>query len=437
MAISAVKGNCLCAKPVVGWYLSLSGLKVGFYRFRFFNNNVLTYLRVTISTPLQSHFQTHPLMKTIFTTLAVCLVIASCNSVKHIYTDDNINERQLEKLVKNYVKEPTDTGNANKLQYAYNFILNGHLTYINQLKQNASLNAKEQLIGAYASLQEFYNNANAIPMVSQLVRPGNVQAEKQMAVANAAAAWYQHGEDLLSRNSWQAGRDAYNVFAKVNGWIPNYEASVSRMQEAREMGIIHAVLQPLRTEGFYQQTSYRNNNQGFANQLLSDLSNAWNSNDLYRVYDANEAYHNQVQPDWIIEPVLTRLEVSPLKYTRSSRIVTKKIEIGKDSVKNPIYKTIKAELSITEAKVYAVGDMEARITDAISQQKVDRRGFSESFVVSEVTATYKGDKDALSKADWVMINNRNIVDVDERWMKEKVLEKIYPDMLGYLKNSLH
>jgi hypothetical protein len=375
-------------------------------------------------------------MKTIFTTLAVCLVIASCNSVKHIYTEDNINDRQLEKLVKNYVKEPNDTGNANKLQYAYNFILNGHLNYIGQLKQNPSLNAKEQLIGAYGNLQEFYSTASSIPVVSQLLHPGNVVAEKQAAIANAAAAWYQHGEILLTQNNWQAGREAYSVFAKVNNWVPSYQDSRSLMQEARELGTIDAILQPMRSEGFYQQTSYRNNSQGFANQLLSDLGSAWNNSDLYRVYSANEGYDNQIQPDWIIEPVLTRLEVSPLKYTRSTRTVTKKIEIGKDSVKNPIYKTIKAELYITEASVYAVGNMEARISDAINQQKVDRRGFSETFSICETTATFKGDKDALSTADLAMVNNRNSINVDERWMKEKVLEKIYPDMLGYLKNSL-
>ena len=375
-------------------------------------------------------------MKTIFTTLIASTLLVACTSVKNIYQKNDINDRQWEKLVKNYLKTPGDTANSNKLVYGYQLLLDGELNNIERLKNIQSLTAKEQLISAYASLQGLYNEVAAVPALRQLLHPGNVMAEKQAAIQNAALAWYQHGENLLDENNWQAGREAVGVFGKVANWLPNFKNTNTLLQEAREMGTIDAVLQPLRSEEFYQQANYTNSRQGFVYQLVSDLGSAWANTDMYRVYDARETQEMQLQPDWVIEPVLTRMEVSPIQYRRSSRTITKKIEVGKDSVKNPIYKTITAELFVTEASVVARGEMDARISDVLNQQKVNRRSFGESFAIVETTATYKGDKNALSNADWALVNNKNTIRADERWMQEKVLEKIYPQVLGYLRNEL-
>jgi hypothetical protein len=201
------------------------------------------------------------------------------------------------------------------------------------------------------------------------------------------------------------------------------------------MGTIDAVIQPLRSEGYFYPSSFAHSGQRFSNQLLNDLS-AFSGNDMYRIYAGNEGWYQQVAADWVIEPVITRMQVDPVRYYKTTRTVSKQIEIGKDSAKVPIYKTISAVLHITEARVNAYGELEARISDFASNQGIDRRRFSDGFAISEITASYTGDKNALSSEDWRLINNRNSLRVDERWMQEKVLEKIYPSLLSYLGNEL-
>src|SRR4029077_10668045 len=99
-------------------------------------------------------------------------------------------------------------------------------------------------------------------------------------------------------------------------------------------------------------------------------------------------------------------------------------------------KTISAVLTITEASVCAGTEMEVRISDIQNQSRVGRRSFNENITLREVTATYKGDKDALSNEDWMLVNNRNQLRVDERWMQEKLMEKVYPDLLNYIRGKL-
>jgi hypothetical protein len=358
---------------------------------------------------------------------------ASCNSVKNIYQDENVNERQYEKLVNLYQKKPGDTSISNRLVYAYQARLQNHLENISRLQSRNDLQSLELLVSAYADLQDFYNSAAPL---SNLVQPGNVTANIQAAKDEAAEAWYSYAGDLLEQGGWKNGREALTVYEKINRWKPGYRESRQLMMEAAMAGTIDAVIQPLRNEGFYSHGSYNPAADAFSLQLASDLGNNRYNNQLYRVYGAQEANRYEIVADWIIEPVITRLQVDPVNYTRSTRTVTKTIEAGKDSLKNPVYKTISAVLSITEASICASTELEARISDLQYREPAGRRSFTESITQKVVSASYTGDRNALSNEDWYLVNNRDRINTDERWLQQKLLEKIYPDVLAYLKGRL-
>jgi hypothetical protein len=196
------------------------------------------------------------------------------------------------------------------------------------------------------------------------------------------------------------------------------------------------VIQPLRNEGFYSHGSYNPAAERFSSQLASDLGNNRYNYQLYRVYEAAEANRYEIAADWIIEPVITRFQADPVNYTHSTRTITKTIEEGKDSLKNPVYKTISAVLSITEASVCVSTELEARISDLQYREPVSRRSFMENITLRERSATYSGDRRALSSEDWALVNNRNRPEINERRLQQKLLEKIYPDLLGYLRGRL-
>jgi hypothetical protein len=93
-------------------------------------------------------------------------------------------------------------------------------------------------------------------------------------------------------------------------------------------------------------------------------------------------------------------------------------------------------LAITEASVCVSSELEARISDLEYREPVARRSFMENITLRERSATYTGDRRALSSEDWALVNNRNRPEINERWLQQKLLEKIYPDLLAYLRGRL-
>jgi hypothetical protein len=372
-------------------------------------------------------------MKQLHTLLLSVIIFSSCTNVYHIYESEFVNEKQYDKLVKMYLKNPADTSVSNRVIYAYQAILNGQLSNIETLKVSNTLQSQEALIYAYDALQDFYNGASVI---NRLVSPGNVFNDRQLAVQRAAENWYNYGNNLLAANTWQSGREAFSVFQKINRWVPEYRNTRNLIADAREMGTIDAVIQPLRNEGFFRASAYTAAMDFFSGQLVNDLAGGYNNGEPYRVYNASEAGYHNIAADWMVEPVVTSFTIDPVRYNRVTRTVSREIEVGIDSAKQPIHKTISAELYINEASVCSNTQMEARIADLVQRQPVDRCFFNESITLREVTATYSGDRRALSTEDWAMINNRNRLTIDERWLQETMLEKIYPQMLAYLKGKM-
>lgn len=375
-------------------------------------------------------------MKNIFISMLLLLMLASCTSVNNIYTNENIKERQLHKLVKNYLRNPNDTSVFNQVRYAYQQIQEGYLNNITILERNHSLKNLEQLVKCYDELQAFYDRLGQYHGLGQLLEPGDVTGAKKQAVYHAAEAWYEHALLLLNNDTWQSGREALTAFRKVNNWVPNFRESQLRMQEAMELGTIDAVIRPLRSEGFFYNSLFNNTGLRFSQQLAADLGNSWHNHGRYRVYPPEETWYQQPVPDWIIEPVITRMSIEPATYSKSFKTVTRQVEIGKDSLKNPVYKNISAILTITEASVCAVSELEARIIDVKNRSPYGSRNFSETFTFKEWWATYTGDKNALNKEDWILVNNRNTIRIDESFLQEKLLEKCYPALLAYLKQEL-
>jgi hypothetical protein len=141
--------------------------------------------------------------------------------------------------------------------------------------------------------------------------------------------------------------------------------------------------------------------------------------------------------DWTIEPVWTQLQFNqPRTQTREEKR-SKNTEIGKDSLGRPIYKTLTATLTIYEQSTEAEGAIELRIFDVANNEAISNNRFRQTYRVTNRWASYKGDAGALNNEDWEMLNaSRNPNRLDNRLLEERLLEKMYPDLLNHLRNRL-
>ncbi len=382
-------------------------------------------------------------MKSTFYLTVLLSFLVACSGSKSIYHDKDINDKKLEKLIRDYSANPSDTSLANQVRFAYDYLLNQRLSAINQYQYSATLDDKEKLLNAYTDLQAFYDKVRGYSSLNKLLQPGSVGAEIEKTKLELVSGHYEQAVAWLDENNWKSSRDAYRSLNKVQQWMPNYKDTKKLMQQAKQQGTIDAVVLPLHAEGIY----YPNTGMGMgagnyyaggrlSEQLVRDLGGSYNTSGWYRVYNSYQVAGGKEGPDWSIEPVWTQLRLADPTYNRYNRQVQKQIEVSKDTSGRPVYKTVTATLQITEATYNGYGTLEVRINDEANKQNIARNSWYESYGVKRSWATYTGEAGALSNADWELVNARQDTQPDQLFMEEKLLGKIYSNLLGYVRSYL-
>jgi len=173
-------------------------------------------------------------------------------------------------------------------------------------------------------------------------------------------------------------------------------------------------------------------------QLVNDLGGSYNSGGWYRVYNSWDIQRQNVRPNWTVQPVWTQLQMDNPRSNRYDRTVEKQAEIGKDTAGRPIYKKLTATLTVTEVTYTATGRLELRIMDDDNNERISNRSFHENYSFKTSWATYKGDAGALSNQDWELINApRNSNNRDEEMMEQRLIEKMYQNILSHLRGQLN
>lgn len=369
-------------------------------------------------------------------------MIFACKSSKSIYSEKNITEKKLESLIREYSAQPGNTDLANQVKFAYDYLLNQYQSRVNKYVYSGTLDDKEKLLNAYTSLQSFYDKVRGYSSVNNLLQPSSVGSEIESTKLALVSGHYEQAVTWLEEENWKLARQAYRSLTKVQSMMPNYKDTRELMQQAKDLSMIHAVLLPLRGEGFYySNTNYGNNSYNnrpvLSEQLVRDLRGSNNATNLYKIYNSWEANKTEDHINWTIDPVWTQLSNENKSPLTSTRTVEKQTEIGKDTAGRPIYKKLTATLTITEVTYSLNGRLEIRINDDDNKSSVASNSWSDSYEIKRRWATYKGDAGALSNADWELVNANRNNNMDQRQMEEKLIEKMYSNLLSYLRNQLN
>lgn len=377
-------------------------------------------------------------------TLLSALLLWACNSTKQFSVGDDVSKNQYERLLKDFAKTPTDAALAENLKYAYGRRETEQLQAIARLQGQASARALEQLLNSYIRLNQFYDAARATATVDKLLTPGDVSRQITDTRLLAADAWYNEADQLLSDGSWQSARAAQDALNKVNRWYPNYKNTKSLLAVAADQAVVDAVIVPMRNEGFFGAGIYGNGfGNGFAQslsaQLARDLGGRYGNPTRLRVWDGDAmgGGYNNPNPDVLVEPVWTRWQRDPESRRNYTRNVSKQLENGRDSAGRQQYKTVTATLRITEFTQQTQADFDLRIGDVASRRPMNNRTWREGYTISQSWATYTGDANALGPDEWELLRSpQSIMRPSDEWLQQKILEKIYPELLQYLRSQL-
>ena len=384
-------------------------------------------------------------MKKFFSFAAIVMLIAaSCRSNKSFLERSN-PDKSLQEAIKKLEKNPGNADALSAIPILYKDILASHLANINAARAGAGKNISlwDKIINEYEQLQKAYNRIINSTAAFTLVNPQNFSTELFEAKDSASLHYYNAGNNLLDSKSRTELKKAYNYFEKADKITPGYKDAKVKMNEAFKNATVIAVINPIRDNSFFNRSGwgssyYNYSNEYFQQKLIRDLSNTSYSNNYpAKFYGDWEIRRNQLMPDWEVNLTLRKLHVPYPNTNYRSRNISRNVEVGRDSLNQPIFKTVFATLNITYRNFTAKATMEVAITDVATGNRIRYRTISETYEWYEEMGTYTGDSRALSAEHWTIINRRQFNDPNKEYVLDQLYRKIYPAVLGEIRTAAY
>jgi hypothetical protein len=379
-------------------------------------------------------------MKKLIYLFSVLLVLSSCGSSKYI-AGNTAEDKALASALKKLDKSPADTSLQNSLKYLYNDAALAHLNNIERYQKLQNEERYDKIIAEYQSLQKLSEIIKSSSIARRFVTAPSYLNEIQNAKMQAAEDFYDYGLELIKNAEGKLSyKKAYYAFQNANRYVPGYKDVKRQINNAFQNSILNIVINPVTDNSDYYQSIGRNrfgnsfNSDMMQRSLVRDLGGDFNKSAEARFYTDNEASRARIDVDWIVDIMWTNLDI-PRPFTNQySKNVSKEIEIGTDTSGKKRYQTVTATLYLTKRYFTAQGDLECRVTDAVTRRNVDLKRYTSRVDWSQEYGTYKGDSRALSEIDWAMINLRNPILPSREEILAGLFDKMYPQLRSGIQN---
>ncbi len=380
--------------------------------------------------------------KNLFTWIFLVLLFASCSSSRNTIANTQ-EDIALLTAVKKLDKNPSDTSLKNNLSGLYENAIKIHLDNIDVYSTLTEPEKWDKIIKEYQALQHLSAVINNSTSAKKFLNPPTYDAKIEVVKESAAADLYNIGISYLNNNDdKQSYREAYYAFKKAQEFVPGYKDADRQMNTAYQNSVLNVIVNPVTDNSYYYNNAGWNNygnsfnNDYLQRNLVRDLGGDYAKNASARFYTDWEARSANINPDFFVDLTWINLDV-PQPYTSQySRNVSKQIEKGRDTSGHVQYETVTATLYITKKYFTATGDLESRITDAITRNIADTRRYTAQFNWEHEFATYKGDSRALSGNDLALLNTRNFIVPSKQDILNELYQRIYPQVKNGIYNAV-
>lgn len=367
--------------------------------------------------------------------LALIIVLASCSSSKDYLAHRN-EDKTLYSIIKQLNKKPGDELATAALPDVYAQLQQTHLSTVDNYKNSAELNRWDGINSEYGILQDMYNAIVNSAAANNIVTAVSYQKQIDSTRQSAADAYYQLAVAHYNMDSWMDARKAYTAFKKADSWISNYEGSRLMMDSAKQKSIVTVVINPVQDNSFFFNSGWNNNGfdltgANFPQNLVTDLGGKNIGRHPARFYTGWLAQRDNVNADWTVDLTLKNIDLPSPNVYNYTRKVSAKVENGKDTSGNTIYKTVYATLHIQRRSFNASAQMDMNVQDAANQKNILYDTFTDSYNWQQEAASYSGDSRALSNRDWELVNNRYYQPA-----QQEVINELYRGLYPQVKNRI-
>ncbi len=339
----------------------------------------------------------------LFTYLFAC---STPNRIAERFTGE---DKQVFDLIERLKKNPGDKQAAEALPEIYRQAADLRRSLTAEARNNLApgdrhMDVADQLEVMKRMFNEIKNTPAAYKVVPTPWDPSNAIAR---AKNSAADEYYEQGLTFLNYNNRAYASKAYEMFNKANNAVPGFQDVRNLMARSQDLATIKVVVKPVNYH------NYGFNYWGFQNdflqsQMVRDLNASSFRN--VRFFSDWEARSNQIQVDKIVELNFVSLYIGQVRSRNNSYNRTAQVQVGqtKSNPPKPIYNTVSATVFVTTRVMESNSSLECRIYDWPTGNNVLFDRFPGYYNWTNSSASFRGDRRALTNEDWALISNSNL-----------------------------
>jgi hypothetical protein len=286
----------------------------------------------------------------------------------------------------------------------------------------------------YEKLNQLANSIFNCPKALELVpKPSEYVAEmakaKQMAAENA----YNLGLNALNAGSLDQARAAWQYFQNANRYVPSYKEVLKKIDESRYFATLRVVVQKPYTNANFQYSA-----DFFYNNLMAEIrQNA--TNRFIRYYTQEEArQENMKNPHQYIVLNFEDFSVGNIRESsNTAELKRDSVIVGTVKVEGKTYNsynTVTAKMTTFRREISSGGVLSLRIIDAQSNQELQRKNLTGSYVWNTTWANFKGDDRALTTEEKKMCTREPQMPPSPQDLFIEFTKPIYNQAVSYIRS---
>lgn len=372
-------------------------------------------------------------------------LLAACGSSKKFHATLS-EDKSLFAAINELNKRPNNDKAINDLKVLYSQSIKRHENAIDVYRNSKDEGRFDKMLSRLNALQNIYSSIQSTPGAVSVVNPRSYDQDIQEVKEIAAEYFYDKGRDYLSRSGRENSLEAYNAFRKSSTYISNYKDVKELTTTSYNRSVIVVVVNPIEENriGFSSMDNwgfdFRYRPEDYQLNLVRDLESRNGNRKPARFFTERQARRDDIDPDWEVNIAWRDLDGRRSQPVRSSRRVSRNIQIGSDTSGKAVYKTVYASLHVVQQSFVVRGDMEYEIRDLEDRKTVDYGTVREDVEWTEAYATYSGDSRALSDQDWVLINNANRYNTQSPTrgdIMNSLMRQLYPQLRSRIERNFY
>lgn len=341
--------------------------------------------------------------------LLFLLVLASCSSGKKAFEQGDYYEAVL-KSVNRLRQKPDHKKSKDVLRKSYPLALQ---TLEKKAKNIQTANEPlkwKKVLQIYAQINHMYEEITHAPGALKVVpKPKNYYQAMDDIKNKAAEESYQAGRKLMRRNTREAAKEAYYLFADVQQFVPGYKDVEKQLDEAEFMATLKVVVEQIPVPGRYSLSG------GFFQDKVEEfLHSQYKGTRFVRFYSPDEVRRENLQIiDQYLQLRFDDFVVGQTHFSENTETFSRdSVKVGEikleDGTKKDAYGTVKAKYKLTRKEVVSKGLLSMRVIDANNNAVLLHWKFPGEFVWFSEWASFNGDERALSKEQLALCELREV-----------------------------